>query len=199
MISNKFNFFFIILILFFKINIGFSAEIKILVKIDNLIITNEDLRKEKVILKYLFNIDNSFKDFEKLALNNLIDLNIKRLEIEKTKILISDSEIIKLLKAILKNNNKSLDDFRLKTKDKDYEDYLIDRIKIEISWNRLILKKYSNLININLDEILAKNYYQSKDKNEIEKQILTEKNKKLQTISDGYFNEIKNKTLIKYL
>lgn len=197
--SYKHILYIIFFIFTFKTEHLHALEIKIIAKVDEVIITNQDLRKEKVILNYLFNNKIDENSLDKIALENLIETNIKRLEIKKNNILISDSERDKFLKIVLKNNNKSLDDFRLKTKNKFYEIHLKDKIKTEISWNKLVLNKFSNNISINLDEVIAKTINENNSSKKIDILILDEKNKKLQSISETYFNEIKTKTLIKFL
>lgn len=187
----------VLLVFIFQINLVNSLEIKIIATVNDKIITNEDLNKEKVILKYLFGQNYNESYINNLALNNLIELNIKKIEILNNKMLISEIESNKYLKIVLNKNNKSLEDFRLKTKYKFYEDLLKEKIQIEISWNKLILNKFSNYIDINLDEIIAISSNQKSDLN-FDNLILKEKNKKLQSLSEAFYNEIKNKSLIKY-
>lgn len=187
----------VLLVFIFQINLVNSLEIKIIARVNDKIITNEDLNKEKVILKYLFGQNYNESYINNLALNNLIELNIKKIEILNNKMLISEIESNKYLKIVLNKNNKSLEDFRLKTKYKFYEDLLKEKIQIEISWNKLILNKFSNYIDINLDEIIAISSNQKSDLN-FDNLILKEKNKKLQSLSEAFYNEIKNKSLIKY-
>lgn len=188
---KKVNFIIFTTFFFIKINFVASLEIKILAQVNNSIITNEDVFKEKVILNY-FNINAS----DQIALDNLVELNIKEFELKKQKISISEAEKENFVKIILKNNNKTLEDLVQKTNDKNYENVFKNRIKIQMSWNKFIAQKFTNLININMNEvstILGQENNSSKTNNIIE----MEKNKKLQSLSESYFNEIKNKSYIK--
>lgn len=192
------NFFLTLIISLFVTFNALAFEIKILVRVNDQIITNQDLNKEKIILRYLLNNEINDKTIETIGLQNLIEYNVKKIEILKNKILVSENEAYKYLDIFLKDNRKSLDDFKLKFPNKIYEKHLINKIRAEISWNKLILYKFSSSIEINMDEILSKikqNNIDSKKKDEL---ILNEKNKKIQSISDSYYNLIKNSTLIKF-
>lgn len=185
----------ILFLIFIKIP-SFSLEVKTLVTVNNLIITSQDVYKEKVILKYILNINNNEQLLNSLALKNLIDQNIKKIETNKNKITTDNLNIKELVKIFLKNNNKSLEDFQKKINDKTIEKFLLQKIITEVSWNQLIIKKFSQLVNINLEEILNKT--QIENSNKLDYLISIEKDKKLSAISDSYFNEVKNKTFIKY-
>lgn len=190
----KFKFILIFFIIFFKISNSISVEIKILAQLNEIIITNQDLETEKKIIEYLTNNKNIS---DKIAFDNLVEFNIKKIELNIAKIEIGDLETRKYLNIVLKGNNKSLNDFKNNFKDEFYEKYLLEKIKIEVSWNKLIMEKFSNIININMDEVLSRNFKKN-DTESIENQILIEKNKKLKSISEAYFNEVKNKVFIKY-
>lgn len=197
MIFKKFNFYFYIIIFFIKINIASTLEIKTLAVVDNAIITNEDLRKESIVLAYLFDNQIDPNRLNAIALQNLVEEKIKALEIKKFNMLISDEESIKFLEIILKNKKKTLKDFREKVINKKYEDHLINKIKIEISWNKFISAKFKNFININIDELKSNKEIEI-DSKEYNNMIYIEKNKKLESLSETYFNEIKNNILIIY-
>lgn len=196
MFFSKKSFYYLIIFCILQINYTSGFEIKIIARVNNEIITNEDINKEKRILSYFIN--NSYNNaIDKIALNNLIETLIKRQEIKKKNIDIPKSESLKYLKLVLEKNNKSLEDFNLKLNKKIYEDYLLENIKTELSWHKLINDMFSNNININMDEVISKSNEKNENKNKIEILILNEKNKKLQSISETYFNEVKNKSLIK--
>lgn len=194
---NKIIFFLSLLCIVIKINLTYALEIKVLAQVDDLIITNEDLNKEKIILKYLWENRINQNNLDQIAITNLIDQTIKKIELKKNNSFISESEIKKYSNIVLENSNKTIEDFRLKTINKNYEDYFYEKIKIEVSWNNFISYKFSSKLNVNLNEILANNKNKEKDEN-LEKYILIEKNKKMQSISESYFNELKNKSLIRY-
>lgn len=195
----RLNFFLFFIIILFKINTTYTSEIKIIAKVDDKIITTEDLKYEINILKFLFNLNDNEKNIRANALESLINLQIKKIEVEKNKIVVPVSQIDKYLIIVLKNYNKTLEDLRLKINDMKYENFLKNKLQIELAWNQLVMKKFSSTININIDEILAKNNISVNDTKKLDVFILQEKNKKIQALSDSYFNEIKNKTLIKIL
>lgn len=186
------NFIIFIILFFIKINYLIAIEVKTLAQVNNSIITNEDVNNEKIILNY-FNFNVS----DQIALDNLIELKVKKTQIQIEKKSISDKEAENFLKILLKNLNKSVEDFRIKTNNKINIDLLKERIKIEMSWNKLITEKFSYLINFNVNEIELKIAKKENSEKNINNIILDEKNKKLQSLSDAYFNEIKNKTYIR--
>ena len=79
---------------------------------------------------------------------------------------------------------------------------LYNKIKIDYEWNALIMKDYSNNIDINMDEIDKKisqlNLSKEVIDKEKEKMINQEKNKKISIYSKFRLNKIKNKSLIKF-
>lgn len=153
----KKNIFIILLIYFFSLSFSF-AEIKIILKIDNELVTNYDLNKE---INYLEILN---PNISKLNNNQKITLSKKSLTSE----IIKKKELIKYL-----DNDKFeipievLNDYYEKLgfkKEKEFEDYLkvkksynLDevkkKIKIDLMWNDLIYSKYNNQIKINKEKI----------------------------------------------
>jgi len=149
---------FVIIILFFSLS-AYSLENKILVKVNNTIITSVDIFKET---QYLIAIN---KDMKKLSKNKIFDI-AKNSLIRKT---------IKLNEINKYNNNKSLDDKFTNQLIKsnaiklgfnsinDFQKHLInygvelkdlkERLSTAVLWNELILKKYSNKLRINKEKI----------------------------------------------
>ena len=154
----------IILLSFFFSLINFSnseINLKIIMKINNQIITNYDLEKEA---NYLMALNPKLKEIDKkqlmtIAKRSLIKEKIRKNEImkyknlnrENTQIesvlnnLISDLnfENQEQLKDYFKNFNISLDDIR-------------EKIEIENEWKSLIYAKYFNSVKINELEIQKK-------------------------------------------
>ena len=141
---------------------SFSIENKILVKIDNQIITSLDVNNE---YKYLIALNPSLKnskkeDIIKLSKRSIINERIKKIEIEKN---FNNPQIPeKFLDIILQNvyfkigiENKS--DFKryLSINDIDFEN-VKNKLEIEALWNELILIKFSSKININEDDLRKK-------------------------------------------
>ena len=141
---------------------SFSIENKILVKIDNQIITSLDVNNE---YKYLIALNPSLKnskkeDIIKLSKRSIINERIKKIEIEKN---FNNPQIPeKFLDIILQNvyfkigiENKS--DFKryLSINNIDFEN-VKNKLEIEALWNELILIKFSSKININEDDLRKK-------------------------------------------
>ncbi len=154
----------IILVSFFfsLINFGYSEiNLKIIMKIDNQIITNYDLEKE---VNYLLALNPRLKEIEKkkliaVAKKSLIKEKIRKNEIMKYKTLNNENAQIETvlnnlvsnlnfenqeqLKEYLKNFNISLDDLK-------------EKIEIENEWKSLVYAKYFNSVKIDKIEIEKK-------------------------------------------
>ena len=140
-----------------------SNEIKILFKIENQIITNQDIIEES---NYLISLNSQLNNLEekellKIAEESLIREKIKLIEISKN-FKIENFENNNLIEKIIM-------DFytKLGLKDeKEFEEYLlqfnisistiIEKIKIEVIWNQLIAEKFNNQINVDEDELKKK-------------------------------------------
>ena len=159
--KNLFYIFFLSII--FIQNTNASNEIKILLKIENQIITNQDLIEESNYLISLNTQLNNVKEKEllKIAEESLIREKIKLIEIKKN-FKIENFENFNLIEKIIEDFYTKLG---LKDK-KEFEEYLlqsnisissvIEKIKIEVIWNQLIGEKFGNQININEDELKKK-------------------------------------------
>jgi len=161
-------------ILFFLILISFnvnSFENKIILKIDNDIITSLDILEEINNLEFfnqnLKEIDK--EEIYKISLNSLINYKIKKQEVLKyfNKIEIENEDYIK---SIIENNAKKLNfknilDFKkvLNEKNINYENYE-EKIKVNILWNQIIYSKYNNQLVINEIELKEKIKLQNDNK-----------------------------------
>ena len=140
-----------------------SQDIKIIVKVDNSIITNEDINLESNYLKALNKDLNKLKKKEvyEIAKVSLIKEKIKRNEIEKY-IDLQNLDNSELIDNIIKDFYKRLG-FENTS---DFKNYLntfelsLDEVKkkinIETLWNQLIAGKYNDRINIDEDKIRKK-------------------------------------------
>ena len=158
MLKKKFLKFFIII--FFAYNASaYSIENKILVKIENQIITSLDVDNEYRYLVALNpNIKNSNReDLIKLSKKSILQEKIKKIEIEKN---FNNPKIPQeFLERILQNvysriGIASLDDFRkyLMNKNINFES-VKKKLEIEALWNELILIKFSSKVKINENEL----------------------------------------------
>ena len=140
-----------------------SQNIKIIIKIDNSIITSEDINYE---LNYLIALN---EDLNKLKKNEVYEIAKESLVREKIK----KKEIRKYLDIENYNNDKLVDDViknvftRLGFKtNSEFEIYLNkfdlsinevrEKLSVEMLWNQLISVKYKDRINVNEDKIRKK-------------------------------------------
>ena len=137
-----------------------AKENKILIKVDNEIITSIDLLNE---IKYLSIINDQFKNTEKkiqiqIAKNSLIKEKIKIIELLKYKKKLEinqsllESIIIKYFSSI---NINSIEDFEYYFIEKNLEaSFIKKKITIETLWNQLVYSKFYK--NVKIDEIEIK-------------------------------------------
>lgn len=158
-----------ILLLFFLLsnsNLYSSINSKILVRVNNEIISSFDLKNQINTILFLTkkeinqqNIDST----KKIALNNLISINLKKTEILRLNIIIDKKNIYDYLQRVsngdLANFKKKLQSYNI-----DYDIYL-NNIETELSWQQLVISKFQDKIYIN--------------ESEIENLIVNEKNRKL--------------------
>ena len=156
---------FFILIIFINSKIVHSNnDVKILFKIDNEIITNIDIEKEK---RYLIALNNKLSELPSLQLDNiakdsLIKEIVKKKELKK---FFDIKETNEYSEKIAKNFYKRLN-FQ---NEKEFELYLnnfnikkkfvMDKIKQESMWNQMIFERFKYQVNIdeeNLKEVLQK-------------------------------------------
>ena len=181
--------FLIYLIIFFFniINVN-SYENKILIKINNDIITSIDLYNES---NYLLALNTNLKELEKneiyeIAKKSLIKDRIKAIELLKyNKSFQADEKYIsELVKSIYTNLN--LNNFEnfinyLNQFNVSYE-YLKNKLSIQLEWNNLIATKFINNVVIDVEKI----------KNDIQKN--SSKNSKEYLLSEIVFELPINKT-----
>ena len=148
-----------ILIFLFSCSNSLSFENKIILKIENQIITSLDVNNE---YKYLIALNPSLKDSKKkdvikFSERSIINEKIKKIEIDKN----FDNPKIpeSILENILKNvyskiGLTSLDEFKryLTINNINYED-IKNKLIIEALWNELIIIKFSSKIKINENDL----------------------------------------------
>tara|TARA_B100000902_G_scaffold305362_1_gene293793 strand:+ start:4432 stop:5370 length:939 start_codon:yes stop_codon:yes gene_type:complete len=178
----------------FNLNIlidAYSLENKILLKIDNQIITSIDVYNET---KYLLSMNEKFnemkqEDIYKISINYLIREKIKKIEIQKNisdKLIEVDEDYInQLIESTYKRKGyQNLKDFKLHL-DK-YGVKITDikeKINIESLWNELIYKKFSNKVRI--------------DRNELENKVMKDNNKLVNffLLSEIFFKQSDSQSL----
>ena len=178
-----------------------SEQYKIIVSINDKIITNLDLKNEIEILKILNNNPNlKYSQIYNLALNGLIDSKIKQIETDKNKVNIENEIVEKYFEIFLKNSQykrENISEFRI--------NIIKEKIKIDLAWNKLISNLYTWKVNINMNEIESKiDNILKEEKNqnnakEIKSQLINEEtNKKLNVFSRYHFLKVKKEMMIKY-
>ena len=139
-----------------------GLENKILLKIDNEIITSIDVENE---YRYLLALNPNIKNLNKndifeISKRSIVKEKIKKIEISKN---IKDPNIpLNYLEDILKNvyqkiDIQNLEEFKkyLKANNVNYTN-VVEKIKTEALWNELVYVKYSSKIKINQKEIKKK-------------------------------------------
>ncbi len=178
--------FFILIIFINSTNFSNSIENKILLKIDNEIITTIDISNE---INYLTALNNSVKQLDKnsvirIAKNSLIKDKIKQIELNKnfSKLNIDKEHFnFVLKKTYSKIGFNNIDQF---INHLNYHNVKIEKVKqkiiLDITWKRLVYSKYKNKIKI--------------DKDKVSEEILNKKNKVFQ-LSEIVFNLENNEKL----
>ena len=175
--NKKIQFFIFIIFFFLSCNL-YALENKILIKVNNEIITSLDINSE---INYLIALNKNIENLDKekkynIAKNSLIRERIKKIEIlnyvKKIEIeeKISD-EILKSTYSRLGINSKA--EFLMYIKNYNINiNTIVKKVSIEILWNQLIVSKFSDKIKINKDQL--KNKILTKDNKEIKRYLLSE-------------------------
>ena len=176
---QKLLIFFSIFILSF-VNLANANEIKILFKLENEIITNQDVIDE---LNYLVSLNNNLTSLEKnklnqIAIKSIIKEKIKYLELKKYfKI---DENTKEVDEIVLKELNKRLRINEVKDIKEYFSLYNLSleqvkfKIRIELFWNKLIYDKYINKISINKQDFKKKILNDYKNKEFVDEYFLKE-------------------------
>lgn len=164
-----------------------AFENKILLKINNEIVTSIDLLNE---VNYLRMVNKKFNNLEKkyifeISKNSIVKEKIKFIELSKysEELNIENKYYDILLRNFLRKLNlNSKDELKKLVKDYNFPFEIIEKkIKVDFFWNQLILSKFSKDIKINEEEIKKKITQNSFQKEYFISEILfnLEKNEKL--------------------
>ena len=199
-----------ILLIFFP-NTFSAAAMKndIIVKINNNIVTTYELKnklKTSLILSDQEINQENINENKQQALNYLINLKIKKNELDKYKFKIDNIDVNKQLLFISSNNINDL-----KNKFKKFNlsyDLFLNELKIETGWKQLMFEIYNKKVMINQNEISKQvaNYVNNNSKvieykiSEIE--IVINLNSEIETKTNFIINQIEKfgftNTAIKY-
>ena len=157
MILKKVIIFFTLIFLFNTQS--YTAENKIILKINNEIITSVDVFNE---IKYLSILIKDFNNFEKkkiyqISLNSLIRQKVKEIELRKNfkKLIIDDKFLDPQIKSFMRKLNfNSNIDFEEYLNSKNIEiDEVRKKLSYELLWNKLIYEKFNKNIKIDKQKI----------------------------------------------
>ena len=146
-------------ILILIISNSFAIESKIVLKIDNEIITNLDIKKEG---RYLSSLNTNFSNLSsdqiyEISKNSLVREKIKEKYISKffEQTVIEEKTLNNYIMNLFnKLNLKSIEEFEnYLNKNNLNLNYVKNKINIELMWNRLIYYKYKSKLKIDEDEI----------------------------------------------
>ena len=203
---NKKIIFFLIFTIFTFAAKATQLSNKVLVSIDNSIITELDVNKEINFLKFI-NKDQTTSTselFKKEIINSLIDRKIKDIETNYYKVDVSEKEIENTLYNYLekiKITNEMLNSFY--NKNEIEKDYLKNVINIDLKWSKLIRQMYESRLNVNLTEVNKQIEQEKRNVEDNEKfknqLIIIEQNKLLNKFAAIHLEKSKKKYLIKFL
>ena len=171
---------YLILLLFFSSNLTAKIENKIIVKVENEIITNYEIKNKILSTLILSNLEINQKnidDLKRQSLNLLVNQKLKEIELKKYNIITTDLEINNYLNRISSNNVNSLKE-KFISNNLDFS-FLLNEIKTELNWKKLIFQLYNKridleerLIDEEVEQILkSQNYIDEYMLSEIELQI----------------------------
>ena len=170
----------LIFLIFFYITItnALSLENKILVKVDNEIITTVDVLNES---KYIKAMNKNLEDLNendlwKISINSITNEKIRKVEIlnHVDEIKVKDENLKFIMESIYKKLGfKKLEEFKkyLKLKNVDYE-FLKKKVEIESLWNELVYAKYFDKVYIDKENLLKK--IKNENKETIKSYLLSE-------------------------
>ncbi len=154
---------FIILIIIFNFFIAnnlLAEKIEILYKVENYPITNKDIAKE---INYLVMLNNNLrtideKELIQYATKSIIKEKVKKNEIQKKFNFGGNEKIIEKQLDMIRNNlNINKSEFKNLLYSLDIsEDYLEEKIEIELMWNKLIYTLYKDKIVVDKKAIQEK-------------------------------------------
>ena len=140
-----------IILVFLFLNKSANAKFKnnIIVKIENEIITNFEIKNKILSTLILSNQEINQKNINSIkgkALDSLIQLKLKKIELSKYNISDDLNQINRYLNSISSNDINSLK-FKFEKNNVEF-DLFIEEIKTEFKWQKFIYEVYSKKINI---------------------------------------------------
>ena len=181
-------YYYLFILILISANSHSNSNVYIQVTVNDEIITNYDIKKEETYLKVLNPELTNLNEKRRLTIakNSLINEIIKKSELKRVfNIEKQLPQVNDVFKDFYKRLNfKSEEEFKKSLSKNNYSiDKIKNKLKIEILWNRLIVRKYKNQVKINKKSLLKKI---NDDKNKIKSEFL---------LSEIFFRKKKNKSL----
>ena len=188
MIKTISKYFFVIFIIFFFEDIKALEKNKIVVKVNDKIITSYEIKNKintELVLRNLKINQSNINNMKNFAVQNLIDFRIKEKEIEKyNSIELDNVDISKKLQSIFSGDINLIKDKFLRH-NISYEIFLKE-LRLQTAWQNLILMLFQDKVKINENEILIEltnlknmnSEIKTYNLSEIEASYATEKEKK---------------------
>ena len=148
----------IFLFFFIHLNYSYSSfQSKIIVNIDDQIITSYELKNKIKTSIILNNEDMTQENIDKLkntSLKNLINNKLKKREVVKANLFNDEIDTGDFIKRISKNYANNLEEFKniFEINNLSYDLYE-EEIKIELAWQQLILAIYGKKVSIDENEV----------------------------------------------
>ena len=146
--------FFIIIFLINENILIAKTSNKILLKVENEIITNYEVKDKILRTLYLTNQEINQYNINKLkkrSLDSIVQLKIKKIELLKYNLNLDQIQLTNYLNRISNNNILGFQENFIKNK-LSY-DLFLDEVKTELKWKKLIYEIYSKKISFNEDSI----------------------------------------------
>ena len=152
-----------------------AKESKIVVKIENKIITNFEIKNKILSSLILANLEINQKNinqFKNQALEFLINIKLKEIELAKYNINVDDNRLTAYLNSISSNNIPALKN-RFLNLDLDFN-LFSKNIMTELKWKSFIFGKYSKKIEIDEKSVMKELEQVKKDNSTIKEYNLSE-------------------------
>ena len=142
-------------LIFFSNNLFANIKNNIVLKVENKIVTNYEIKNKIISTLVLSNQEINQKNIDRLkkqALEFLIQNKLKKIELSKTNIETSTGQIDDYIKSISKNNLSLLKE-KFEKNNIDFKLFK-DEIETQLRWQKFIFQIYSNKIEIDEKSVI---------------------------------------------
>ena len=198
MIAKSNLFFVIILTLFYNFE-AYAQNTKIIVKVENELITSYDI-KNKIISTLILNnkeiTQKNIDNLKKISLDILIQNRLKKIELKKTNLKKPVMQIDSYLNTISSNNVENLKKL-FQANNLDFQNFE-NELETEFKWKSFIYNIYSKSIVINEDDVAGEIKKITSDKKKLKRfnlseiEIFINENVNYNEVVDQIKNEILN-------